>query len=91
MRQLSPFSRKDITIRLLANGVECRPTVTGNFVKNEVIKYLDYEVRGTLTDAEYIDGKGFFVGNHQFDIGLLLKQLRAVLPSAVSSNVTPLF
>ncbi|MFM9437825.1 dTDP-4-amino-4,6-dideoxygalactose transaminase [Janthinobacterium sp. CG_23.3] len=79
LKEDAPHTRREITTRLLANGVECRPIVTGNFVKNEVIKYFDYEVRGNLADAEYIDTKGFFVGNHQYDIGKLIEELRVLL------------
>ncbi|MET3133357.1 dTDP-4-amino-4,6-dideoxygalactose transaminase [Oxalobacteraceae bacterium GrIS 1.11] len=79
IREDATISRKEITSRLLANGVECRPIVTGNFVKNEVIKYFDYAVRGSLADAEYIDTKGFFVGNHQYDIADLIRQLHTLL------------
>ena len=64
---------------LTENGIECRPIVTGNFLKNtEVLEYFDYEVSGTLDAAEYLDAHGFFVGNHQNEIEnelLLLKSL----------------
>jgi CDP-6-deoxy-D-xylo-4-hexulose-3-dehydrase len=42
--------------------------VAGNFAKNEVVKYFDSEVHGTLTNAEHIDQNGLFVGNHHFPI-----------------------
>ena len=50
-------------------GFECRPIVTGNFAKNEVMKYFDHEIHGTLKNADYIDAHGLFVGNHHYDIG----------------------
>lgn len=49
-------------------GFECRPIVTGNFAKNEVVKYFDSEIFGTLHNADYIDKKGLFVGNHHYPI-----------------------
>lgn len=49
-------------------GIECRPIVAGNFAKNEVMKYFDYEIHGELSNAELIDKNGLFVGNHQVDI-----------------------
>ena len=60
--------RKQLVTNLIENGIECRPIVTGNFAKNEVISYFDYEICGTLKNAENIDKNGFFVGNHQVDI-----------------------
>lgn len=61
-------TRKEITDYLVKNDIEVRPIVAGNFTKNEVLKYFNYELCGKMTNAEYIDKNGFFVGNHHFDI-----------------------
>jgi CDP-6-deoxy-D-xylo-4-hexulose-3-dehydrase len=62
-------SRSELVHELTEANIECRPIVTGNFVKNvDVLKYFDYEVSGDLTNAEYIDKNGLFVGNHQTDL-----------------------
>ncbi|MDD5123610.1 DegT/DnrJ/EryC1/StrS family aminotransferase [Methylovulum sp.] len=79
VKENAPFSRKQMVTKLTENGVECRPIVTGNFVKNDVIKYFDYEISENLEHAEYIDKNGFFVGNHQMDIKGLIKGLFDVL------------
>lgn len=71
--------RKDVVKTLTKNRVECRPIVTGNFAKNEVVKYFDYEIHGKLTNSEYVDAQGFFVGNHQVDIKEKVKYLYSVL------------
>jgi CDP-6-deoxy-D-xylo-4-hexulose-3-dehydrase len=42
--------------------------VAGNFAKNEVVKYFDSTVHGTLKNAEHIDQNGLFVGNHHYPI-----------------------
>tara|TARA_B110000090_G_scaffold156821_1_gene172445 strand:+ start:5627 stop:6850 length:1224 start_codon:yes stop_codon:yes gene_type:complete len=72
-------------VRLLTeNQIECRPIVTGNFLKNkEVLEYFDYEVCGDLTNAEYIDANGLFVGNHHVDLTEELNYLDQVLKSIV--------
>ena len=59
------------------NKIECRPIVTGNFVKNkDVLKYFNYEIHGDkLLNADYIDSNGLFVGNHQIDISRELEHL----------------
>ena len=49
-------------------GFECRPIVAGNFAKNEVVKYFDAEIHGTLENASHIDKNGLFVGNHHYPI-----------------------
>jgi len=54
--------------KLNALGFECRPIVAGNFANNEVVKYFDSEVHGTLKNAEHIDQNGLFVGNHHYPI-----------------------
>ena len=68
IRPGSQLTRKVLVLKLQELGFECRPIVAGNFSKNEVVKYFDSEVHGALTNAEHIDQKGLFVGNHHFPI-----------------------
>lgn len=64
----SNLHRQDVVEKLTTNNIDCRPIVTGNFAKKEVVKYFDYEIFETLKNADYIDKKGFFVGNHQIPL-----------------------
>lgn len=68
IRPGSKLTRKELVGRLNELGFECRPIVAGNFAKNEVVKYFDSEVHGTLKNAEHIDQNGLFVGNHHYPI-----------------------
>ena len=69
IKENAPYNRATLVKLLAENGIECRPIVTGNFLKNkEVLEYFDYEVSGNLEAAEYLDEHGLFVGNHQNDI-----------------------
>ena len=68
IRPGSKLTRKELVAKLNALGFECRPIVAGNFAKNEVVKYFDPEVHGTLKNAEHIDQNGLFVGNHHYPI-----------------------
>ncbi|MEZ8785132.1 DegT/DnrJ/EryC1/StrS family aminotransferase [Vibrio splendidus] len=69
IKENAPYNRAELVKLLTANGIECRPIVTGNFLKNkEVLEYFDYEVSGSLESAEYLDKHGLFVGNHQNNI-----------------------
>jgi CDP-4-dehydro-6-deoxyglucose reductase, E1 len=61
----SNLKRKDMINKLQENNVDCRPIVTGNFTRNEVMKYFDYEVHHELKNADYLHENGFFVGNSQ--------------------------
>ena len=76
----SPINRKKLVQTLFKNNIECRPIVTGNFLKNKsVLKFFDYRVSGTLENAEHLDLNGLFVGNHHFDISRQIKYLKSVL------------
>jgi dTDP-4-amino-4,6-dideoxygalactose transaminase len=76
----SPITQKELAKLMTDNCIECRPIVTGNFVKNkEVLKFFNYEVFNKLTNADLIDRNGIFVGNHQVCIQEELKHLHNVL------------
>jgi CDP-6-deoxy-D-xylo-4-hexulose-3-dehydrase len=64
----SSLTRKSLLQKLDVLGFECRPIVTGNFAKNEVVKYFDHDIHGELKNAEYIDANGLFIGNHHFPL-----------------------
>jgi dTDP-4-amino-4,6-dideoxygalactose transaminase len=76
----APYNRAELVKLLTENDIECRPIVTGNFLKNkEVLEYFDCEVSGSLKSAEYLDEYGLFVGNHQNDIEKEINLLYKVL------------
>ena len=76
IRPGSRLTRKALVAKLNDLGFECRPIVAGNFAKNEVVKYFDSEVHGTLKNAKHIDQNGLFVGNHHFPIPEAMNTLR---------------
>ena len=75
----STLDRAEIVKKLEANQIDCRPIVTGDFTKNEVLKHFDYEIFGEMKNAQYLDKKGFFVGNHQVDLTQEIHHLFEVL------------
>ena len=77
----STLNRLDIVKKLEENHIDCRPIVTGDFTKNEVLKYFDCEIFGEMKNAQYLDKNGFFVGNHQIDLTEEIKHLHSVLTS----------
>nr|WP_024965011.1 DegT/DnrJ/EryC1/StrS family aminotransferase [Pantoea sp. IMH] len=80
LKENAKISREQLVKKLFEAGVECRPIVTGNFLKNtEVLKYFDYCVAGDVTNAEYIDKHGLFVGNHQVDLSNEINYLHEIL------------
>jgi CDP-4-dehydro-6-deoxyglucose reductase, E1 len=72
----SNLKRKDVIGNLQENNIDCRPIVTGNFTRNEVMKYFDYEVHQELKNADYLHENGFFIGNSQV---LLEKEIKFLL------------
>ena len=78
LRPGAPISRSDLVSTLNALGFETRPIVSGNFAKNEVMKYYDHSIHGSLKNAEYIDQNGLFVGNHHYPIPQAIDALAAI-------------
>ena len=70
-------SRAEVVRGLEAAGFECRPIVAGNFARKEIVKYFDYEIHGTLPNADHLDSRGLFVGNHHYPIDEAIEALRA--------------
>jgi CDP-6-deoxy-D-xylo-4-hexulose-3-dehydrase len=68
LRPDSGLTRRQLLDRLVEAGFECRPIVAGNFAKNPVVRYFDHEVPSRLTNADWLDANGLFVGNHHYPI-----------------------
>lgn len=80
LNENSPINQEELVDLMTKNGIECRPIVTGNFVKNkEVLKYFNFEIYEKLINADYIDKNGIFVGNHHVDIRAELEHLNKVI------------
>ena len=86
IRHASKLRRKNVIGKLKENKIDCRPIVTGNFVKNKVMKYFDYEVHQELTNANYLHDNGFFVGNSQVCLKNELNFLLSVLNDAIQDQ-----
>lgn len=71
--------RDALAEHLASNGVEARPIVAGNFLNNPVISYMDYSVHEELTNAEYLDKNGLFVGNNHCDLSAELNYLHDLI------------
>jgi CDP-4-dehydro-6-deoxyglucose reductase, E1 len=79
IKPTSSLKRSDIIKRLTDHNIDCRPIVSGDFTKNKVLEYFNYELFGEMTNAKYLDENGFFVGNHQIDIKKEIQHLHDVL------------
>ncbi len=75
----SSLKRKDVINKLQENKIDCRPIVTGNFTRNEVMRFFDYEVHKELINADYLHENGFFVGNSQVGLMSEIRFLQEIL------------
>lgn len=60
--------RGRVVQELTRRGVECRPVVAGNFLKNPVMRHLDHVAPKELPVADSLDRSALFVGNHHFGL-----------------------
>jgi len=75
----SSLKRANVVNWLKENKIDCRPIVTGNFTKNEVMNFFDYEIHNELKNANYLHKNGFFVGNSQMDLKKEIVELHRVV------------
>ena len=79
IKPTSKLNRKETINKLKDNKIDCRPIVTGNFIRNEVMRFFDYEIHEELTNADYLHDNGFFIGNSQVCLKEEIKFLAEVL------------
>lgn len=62
--------RKEFTQHLNSYGIESRPIVAGNFLKNPVVKFLDIANKDSESfyAANEVQKSGLFIGNHHFNL-----------------------
>ena len=71
--------REYVITELTKQGIETRPIVSGNFLKNPVEKYYKYSVFGDLKNIKDVDENGFFVGNSHKDLKPQISRLFDIL------------
>lgn len=59
------FDKDDLVEDLERHGIETRPVMAGNMVRQPVMSYLTYRISGRLENSEYIMNNSFLIGNHQ--------------------------
>lgn len=82
---LNPVRRIDrgrVMNAMRAGGIGFRMITGGSFLRHEAAKFFDYDVVGTLANADLAHDHGFFVGNHPRDLTAEITHLRAVLDEA---------
>ena len=78
IKENASLTREKLIEKLSSLGIEYRPIVTGNFAKNKVCEYFDYEIHGKLKNAEYLDKNGIFIGNQHYDISDMIELINNI-------------
>ena len=66
IKKNSKLKRANLVNILQKSNIDCRPIVAGNFTKNKVLDFFDFEIHKRLINADYLHANGFFIGNsHQ--------------------------
>jgi len=73
------LNREKIIEVLTKANIDSRPIVTGDFTKNEVMRFFDYDKHNSLPNADQLHYNGFFVGNSQEPLIFELDYLKEVL------------
>ncbi len=73
------FDRADVFGPLKDADIGFRMITGGSFPRHDAIKYFDYDIVGELTNADIVHDRGFFVGNHPFDLSEQITRLRDIL------------
>jgi len=80
------FTREDVVRVFNEYRIDVRPIVAGNFAKNEVLRWFDYEIHGTLKNADELDSNGLFIGNHHYALDEQFELLRTALDTLIKAK-----
>ena len=75
----SGLERDDVFRALNDADIGYRMITGGCFLRHDVIRFFDYDVVGDLVNADIAHDRGFFVGNHPFDLSQQIERMRDVL------------
>lgn len=74
--------RREVIDALQAQGVECRPIVAGNFMRNPVINKINH-IPADCPNADYIHDNGFFIGNDCIDLADKIEAVGRIIRGVV--------
>ncbi len=79
VRPESGLARDDVFRPLKVAGIGYRMITGGCFPRHDAIRHFDHDCLGLLPNANMAHDRGFFVGNHPFDLTKQIERLRDVL------------
>jgi CDP-4-dehydro-6-deoxyglucose reductase, E1 len=75
-RVFAALREEEIGFRIITGGC---------FLRHDVIRYYDYDTIGEMKNANIAHDRGFFVGNHPFDLTAEIEHLHSVLNQVCKS------
>ena len=72
-------NRDEIVKKLMSQGIQLRPIMTGNMLKQPVMEHLEPYLYNTDECAQKIEDMGFFLGNHPYDAEEDLTEIHKLL------------
>jgi len=76
IRPQSFLKRSEVLHVLMKHKIETRPIISGNFLRQPVIQYLDHRVVGEHVNSDRVHDYGFYIGNHSTDIRTQIEKLQ---------------
>jgi len=73
------LERADVFEPLKVADIGFRMITGGCFPRHDAVKFFDHDTVGSLPNANMAHDRGFFVGNHPFDLSRQIEKLRDVL------------
>ncbi len=87
LQDLLKGHRHTLIQKLSQHQIETRPIVAGNFLKQPVIKQLDYIAQPSYDSADDIDENGFFIGNHNVDLSQKIDLFLCIINDFIEENI----
>lgn len=85
LREKSPIERKQLVDLFESNKIAVRPVVAGNIFRHPVASRLNIALpEGGLPNSDAVHDRGFFVGNHHFDLSTQIHKLFELLDQALN-------
>ena len=81
------FTRDDMVNYLQKNGIETRPVMAGNFVKQPVIKLISHKVSGSLKNSTDLMNNAFLIGNNQNIDKFMRKYVSEIIIKFLDSKI----
>ena len=81
------FTKDEMVNYLQKNGIETRPVMAGNFVKQPVINLINHKISGSLKNSTDLMENAFLIGNHQNIDKFMRKYVTKIIIKFLNSKI----